>query len=54
MTSAEPADDEGEHTFAQVAHIPAALASHGVEFIAIGGWLVQAQRLDGNSNRGST
>ena len=54
MTSAAPAGDDGDHTFAQVAHIPAALASHGVEFIAIGGWVVQAQGLDGNSHRGST
>ena len=37
MTSAEPARYEGEHTFARVAHIPDALASHAVEFIPIGG-----------------
>ena len=40
-----PADDAAD-TFARLTLIPVALARHGVEFIAIGGWAVQAQQLD--------
>ncbi len=49
MTSQELPNDEAEDAaavFARLACIPGALARRGVEFIAIGGWAVQAQRLD--------
>lgn len=46
MTSPEPPLDEAEITLARLARIPAAFARRGVEFIAIGGWAVQAQQLD--------
>ena len=43
MTAPDP---EAAAAFARLARIPVALARRGVEFIAIGGWAVQAQRLD--------
>ena len=46
MPAPEPPPDDAEATFARLARIPAALSRRGVEFIAIGGWAVQAQRLD--------
>ena len=47
MTSPEHFDDEdADAVFARLARIPVALTRRGVEFIAIGGWAVQAQRLD--------
>ena len=46
MTSPEAPLDEAKITLARLARIPAALARRGVEFIAIGGWAVQAQQFD--------
>lgn len=49
MTFRELPNDEAENAeavFARLARIPVALTRRGVEFIAIGGWAVQAQRLD--------
>ncbi len=46
MTAHEPPNDHPEDTFSRLARIPIALIRHRVEFIAIGGWAVQAQQLD--------
>lgn len=46
MTAHEPPDGDAADTFSRLALIPVALSRHGVEFVAIGGWAVQAQRLD--------
>ena len=46
MTAAETSGDEAADAFARLTRILEVLARHGVEFIAIGGWAVQAQRLN--------
>ena len=46
MVAPDPPHDADEVAFKRLAHIPAALARRGVEFVAIGGWAVLAQEFN--------
>lgn len=46
MSTAGFPEDQADDAFDRLSQIPAVLVRHSVEFVAIGGWAVQAQQLN--------